>query len=52
MASRGGLDWILGKNLFTKWVIKHWNRLLRELVESPPLKIFKRHADVVLGDMV
>lgn len=50
--SRGGLGWILAKNLFTERIVKDWNRLLREIVESPSLEAFKGHVDVMLRDMV
>lgn len=30
-----------------EWVVKHWNRLLREGVEPLSLKLLKNHVDMV-----
>jgi len=36
------------KNFFTLRMMEHWNRLPREIVESPSLEIFKTRLDEVL----
>jgi len=40
------------KNFITERVVRHWNRLSREVVESPSLEVFKKHVDMAFWDIV
>ncbi|CAM5119407.1 unnamed protein product [Eretmochelys imbricata] len=40
------------KNFFTRRVMKHWNALLREVVEPASLKVFKVRLDKALAGMI
>ena len=38
--------------LFTQRVVRHWNRLPKEVVDAPSLQAFKARLDVALGSLV
>jgi len=40
------------KKFFTMWVMKHWHRLPREVVNAPSLKAFRAGLDGALSNMM
>lgn len=49
LSGQGRLRLNINKNLFAQQIVKHWNRLSREVVESLLLKVVKIGVDVALG---
>ena len=50
--SHGKFHLNMRKNFFPLRVTEHWNRLPREVVDSPSLEIFKTHLDKVLCSLL
>ncbi|KFP10079.1 hypothetical protein Z169_14702, partial [Egretta garzetta] len=40
------------KKFFTMRVVKHWNRLPREVVEAPSLEAFKARLDRAVSNLI
>jgi len=40
------------KHSFTEGVVRHWNRLPREVVDALSLSVFKRHLDNAFNNML
>jgi len=40
------------KNFFIVWMVKHWNRLPKEVVNAPYLEIFKVKLDRALSNTI
>ncbi|KFV74773.1 hypothetical protein N307_08491, partial [Dryobates pubescens] len=40
------------KKFFTVRVVRHWNRLPREVVDAPSLEVFKARVDEALNTLV
>ncbi|KFV91935.1 hypothetical protein N326_07730, partial [Eurypyga helias] len=40
------------KKFFTERVVRHWNRLPRDVVDAPSLDVFKARLDVAVNNLV
>ncbi|KFP12456.1 hypothetical protein Z169_06273, partial [Egretta garzetta] len=50
--NQGRFRWDIRKKFFTLRVVKHWNRLPREVVEAPSLETFKARLDGALSNLI
>ncbi|KFZ50948.1 hypothetical protein N321_07847, partial [Antrostomus carolinensis] len=40
------------RKFFTQRVVRHWNRLPRDVLDAPSLKAFKARLDGALGSLI
>ncbi|KFZ45917.1 hypothetical protein N321_13891, partial [Antrostomus carolinensis] len=40
------------RKFFTQRVVRHWNRMPREIVDAPSLEAFKARLDGALGSLI
>jgi len=48
---RVDFHWIEGKSLLQR-VVRHWNRLTRDVADTPSVETFKVRLDQALGNLV
>ncbi|KFV07360.1 hypothetical protein N340_07216, partial [Tauraco erythrolophus] len=48
----GRLRLDIRKKFFTQRVVRHWNRLHREVLDAPSVEMFKVRLDEALGNLV
>ncbi|KFP21584.1 hypothetical protein Z169_02269, partial [Egretta garzetta] len=49
---QGRFRLVIRKKFFTMRVVKHWNRLPREVVEAPSLETFKARLDGAVSNLI